>query len=219
MKKFLKLIGAVVLACALAAGGYMAGQRVQMNSITSALPRETIEKHDESIEPEPKTDSAAEPEASMTAGEEPPPVKAPESAQTEKNIIEKNSATAIQEGWTEVETVTAVFSDNIKGDVKLYTSAEKDVNGEFVWDDGNQWVLEVTTDKDSYYTLLNKYVQLGEVNIMVGADENNECVITAVISTGNGLVVEKYTYNGAAFEGQTVYNSGAVNVWGSTFNL
>ena len=99
----------------------------------------------------------------------------------------------------------------------MYTSADKDANGEFVWDDGNQWVLEVMTDKDSYYTLLNKYVQLGKVDIIVGADENGECVITAVISTGSGIVVEKYTYNGTAFEGQTVYNSGVLNVWGTTF--
>ena len=102
-------------------------------------------------------------------------------------------------------------------EVTLSTSAEKDTDGEFLWDDGNQWVLEVNDGKGNYYTLLNKYVQLGKVDVMAGADENGECVITAVISTGSGLVVEKYTYNGSAFEGQTVYNSGVLNVMGSTF--
>lgn len=201
MKKLLKAVGVLVLACALVTGGYLAGQKVQVSSITSALPRETINKGEKSGMPE-KTEA--------------PPEKAPENIQAEKNIIEKNSATAIQSGWTEVKKVMAVLSDDVKAEVNLYTSAGKDANGEFAWDDGNQWVLEVKT-KDGYYTLLNKYVQLGKVNIMVGADEKNECVITAVVSTGTGIVAEKYTYNGTAFEGQTVYNSGVLNVWGSTF--
>lgn len=204
MKKVLKVIGVLALSCVMAAGGYIAGQKNQLSSITSALPRETVE-------------NTERPEKNEERKEETPPVKAPEAVQTEKNIIEKNSSTAIQSSWTEVKKVMAVFPDNVKADVNLYTSADKDANGEFVWDDGNQWVLEVMTDKDSYYTLLNKYVQLGKVDIIVGADENGECVITAVISTGSGIVVEKYTYNGTAFEGQTVYNSGVLNVWGTSF--
>ncbi|MBQ8300464.1 MAG: hypothetical protein IJX57_00630, partial [Clostridia bacterium] len=85
-----------------------------------------------------------------------------------------------------------------------------------IWDDRNQWVLEVGMS-GGYYTLVNKYVQLGKVDVTVATDEKGECIIMAVTSTGTGLVVEKYTYNGTAFEGQTVYNSGVLNVWGSTF--
>lgn len=208
MKKLLIAICSLVIAFALVCGGYIAGQKNQLSSITSALPRETIEN----------TNS---PENSVIPHKDDnvPPAVAPEVMQPERNIIEQNSSSAIQSGWTEVKKMSPVViskSDDIKADVMLYTSAEKDTDGEFIWDDGNQWVLEVNTGNE-YYTLINKYVQLGRVDVMVGADENGECVITAVTSTGSGLVVEKYTYNGTAFEGQAVYNSGALNVWGSTF--
>ncbi len=206
MKKILAVIGSAALALALASGGYIAGQRNQLSSITSALPRETIENTV-------KTENSTMP----FKEEMPPPVNAAEVMQPERNIIEKNSSTAIQDGWTEVKSFNPVMLGDVKAQVRLCTSAEKDSDGEFLWDDGNQWVLEVMIDNNSFYTLLNKYVQLGKVDVMVGTDENGEYVITAVISTGSGLVAEKYTYNGTAFEGQTVYNSGVLNVWGSTF--
>ncbi len=204
MKKILAVISSAVLALVLVGGGYIAGQKNQLSSITSALPRETIENTDEKHE---------RPDDKKVL----PPVGAPDVVQPERNIIEKNSATAIQEGWTEVKNINPIMPGDEKMEVTLSTSAEKDTDGEFLWDDGNQWVLEVNDGKGNYYTLLNKYVQLGKVDVMAGADENGECVITAVISTGSGLVVEKYTYNGSAFEGQTVYNSGVLNVIGSTF--
>lgn len=195
MKKFLKATGAVILAVVLVAGGYISGQKNQLSSITSALPREAIEATEMPTEP--------------------PAVKAPETVHTEKNIIEKTSETSIQPSWAEVENVTVSQADGSNAEVKLYTSAEFD-GEEFIWDDRNQWVLEVGMN-GGYYTLVNKYVQLGKVDVTVGTDERGECVIMAVISTGTGLVVEKYTYNGSAFEGQTVYNSVVLNVWGATF--
>lgn len=203
MKKFLKGLGAVIVALVLVMGGYFAGQRVQIGSIISAMPKKTIDNI--------PTESAP-PEQSPSA------VNVSDAVQAEKNIIEKNSASAIQDGFTEVTRMSPVsISDNIKADVMLYTSAKKDTDNQFLWDDGNQWVLEVNAGKGAYYTLLNKYVQLGKVDVMVGMDENGGCVITSVTSTGSGIVVEKYTYNGTAFEGQTAYNTGALNVWGSTF--
>ena len=78
------------------------------------------------------------------------------------------------------------------------------------------WLLEVEKNGE-YYALINKYIQLGKVDFSAGEDENGNVSITAVISTGTGVTVEKYTYNGTVFEGQTVYNSGSLNVTGSTF--
>lgn len=201
MKKFLKAVGVLILAAAVASAGYIAGRKDQLSSITSAIPRETIE---ESQMPQEEKSDGAEPAA-----------KAPEAVQTEKNIIEKTAETSIQPHWSEVENVSVSQADGSKADVKLYTSAEYN-DGEFVWDDRNQWVLEVAMD-GGYYTLINKYVQLGQVNVTVATDEDGECVIIAVTTTGTGVVLEKYTYNGTSFEGQTVYNSGVLNVWGATF--
>ncbi|MCH5209745.1 MAG: hypothetical protein J1F01_02145 [Oscillospiraceae bacterium] len=208
MKNVLKVIGALVLAAAIAAGGYVAGQRAQISSISSALPKNILDKPEESA---PVTENNISTESAAPQENIPPK----DVVQIERNIIEKNSQTAAAEAKTVVSNVNI----NIAGesaDVKLYTSADKDADGSFVWNDGNQWVLEVEKD-GAYYTLLNKYVQLGKVSLMVADDENGEGVITAVVSTSSGLSVEKYTYNGTAFEGQTVYNSGILNVRTSTF--
>lgn len=201
MKKFFATLGVIVLACTIAAGGYIAGQKTQIGGISMLRAGKTTENT-----------AVAEP---TKAPAEAVPAKADEKTQTTKNTIEKSVSSKVQDNYSEVKKVSAVFSDNNKADICLYTSAQKDSDGEFMWDDGNQWVLEVKM-KDTY-TLLDKYVQMGKVNIIVGGDEKGEGVITAVISTGSGLTVKEYTYNGTAFEEQTVYDSGALNVWGSTF--
>ncbi len=209
MKKVLTIFAYAVLAFVLAAGGYFAGQRSRMSSISSALPRNTLERpaDESSVSPPPSRSNEAAP------AEEPMPPM--ETARTERNIIEKNSQTAVAPNHTEVSGAPITI-DGSQAEVKLYTSAEKDENGEFLWDDGNQWVLEVQKDGE-YYTLINKYVQLGKVSVMTAADDSGEGVITAVVSTGSGISVEKYTYNGTSFEGETVYNSGVLNVINSTF--
>lgn len=204
MKKVWKGIGAVAVAVIIFAGGYTMGQRVRVDSILSALPHKTLDDKVPEV-------SLPTPTADNFATDKPADVFQPE-----KNIIEKNTATAVQNGWTEVAHAEVALSSNDTATVKLYTSAQKDENGEFVWDDGNSWLLE-TESNGGYYALINKYIQLGRVDFTAGEDENGNASITAVISTGTGITVDKYTYNGTAFEGQTVYNSGILNVKGSTF--
>ena len=206
MKKVLKIVGVVVLAVVMAVGGYAVGQRTQINSISSALPKNVLEILDSTAHDGENTDDAAH------AQENVPPKDA---VQVERNIIEKNTQTAAGTAPTVVSS-TSVTLNGADAEVKLYTSAEKDTDGDFLWDDGNQWVLEVEKD-GGYYTLINKYVQLGKVTTMVADDENGEGVIMAIVSTNSGLTVEKYTYNGTAFEGEVVYSSGMLNVRSTTF--
>lgn len=203
MKRVWKSVGAAALAVVIFAGGYIVGQRVNESNIISALPHKT---HEVNIQ---------EPTATPS-GEGITPAATSDVRQPEKNIIEKNSSTAVQNGWTEVAHADIALTPDDKATIKLYTSAQKDENGEFMWDDGNTWLLEAESN-GGYYALINKYIQLGRVNFTAGEDENGNGSITAVISTGTGITVEKYTYNGTAFEGQTVYNSGILNVKGSTF--
>ena len=201
MKRVWKGLGAVVCAAVVFTGGYTVGQRVREDNIISALPHKTLDKHVE----EPTVPPSIAPYASVQ-----------DVPQPEKNITEKNSVTAVQNGWTEVGKANLSLSDGKTAVVKLYTSAQKDENGELMWDDGNTWILEAESNGD-YYALINKYIQLGKVDFTAGEDENGNASITAVISTGTGITVEKYTYNGSAFEGQVVYNSGILNIKGSTF--
>ena len=201
MKRVLKIFGGIIIAAVLTVSGYIAGTHNGMVSISSALPHVNI-THSEPDTP---------PQSSPAAGGEEKPIEPPPGA--EKTIIEKNPETSAQDSWTQVNTAPVTLGENTYT-LTLYTSAQKD-GDEFLWDDGNKWVLEIEKDGE-YYTLLDKYVQHGAVNYITGENENGECVITAVTDTNTGLVVEKYTYNGSAFEGQTVYNTGTLNVKGST---
>lgn len=199
MKKFWKTIGVIAVAIVIFAGGYTLGQRVKDNNIISAIPHKTLQMN------------------SPAPTETPAPTMAaaiPEQGQPEKNIIEKNSATAVQDGWTLVNKAPITLNGNA-ATLVLYTSAAKDSDGTYIFDDSNNWVLEVQTDGE-YYTLLNKRVQFGSINFVAGDNENGDGVITAVTNTNTGITVDKYTYNGTAFEGQTVYNSGVLNITGST---
>jgi hypothetical protein len=201
MKKFVKAIGIIALACVCAAGGYEVGHKTDIGSVVSAVSGNVIESTPSAEVTEPTAQESDASQAENAAKKE------------QKQVIEKNTQTAA-EGLSEITSVPAQFGDTA-ADVKLYTSAQKDENGEFLWDDGNRWVLEVTADGS--YTLLDEYVQLGSVDIMVGDEENGGQTITAVISTNAGLRVKKFTYNGTAFESETVYNSGVLNVSGTTF--
>lgn len=205
MKKVLKIFGGIIIAAALTVAGYMAGTHNGMDSISSALPHVNI-NHGENVPPPPSPSAETE---NTEKPAEPP-------SNTEKNIIEKNSETAVQSGWTMVDKAPVSLDGNTYT-MYMYTSAQKDSDGSYLWDDGNKWVIEVEKDGE-YYTLLNKYVQCGTVNYVTGEDEKGECVITAVTGTNTCLTIEKYTYNGTAFEGQTVYNSGILNIKGSTLS-
>lgn len=204
MKKVLKVIGVIALAAVVGAGGYIAGTRAQHSSIVSALPRAAIDRPTGTPEEE-----AARPDAKNGEDTPPPAMTAA------KNIIEKNSQSGVQPDWTLVNKAPVTIGGNT-ATVFLYTSAEKDEDGNYIWDDSNSWVLEVES-KNEYYTLLNKRVQLGSVNFLSGDNESGESVITVIVNTTTGLTVEKYTYNGNSFEGETVYNSGVLNVRGSSF--
>lgn len=205
MKKFLKVAAVFLALVIFTTGGYLAGRYTQTDSLVSALPKNINEKYVEEEQNAPVSTEAAQ-----------MPDMPPAEKQTEVNIIEKNSKTAIQEGWSEVHKSDIMLSEGQTAQIKLYTSAGKDTDGTLVYDDGNQWILEVEHGGE-YYTLVNKYVQLGKVNYIAGEDENGEEFITAIISTGAGLSVERYTYNGTAFEGQVVYNSSGLNIRSSTF--
>lgn len=218
MKKFLKVLGAVVIAVALLAVGYAWGSRAGENSVTSALPHLSLERES----PKPSLDTANSQKAT-----ENPQDKKEEKAENKKTqtnnadkptepektgrTVVKSSSSAAKENWTTLNSFDGDLMNNGKhSEVKLYTSAETD-DGEVLWDDGQSWVVEVYDEKGGYYTLLEKYIKNGSVYFEVNALDNGKNAVTVFIKTAAGLEVKQYTYSGDGFTEATLYNSGHQN--------
>ncbi len=198
MKKFLKVICAAVLICAAAAGGYIAGQRVQLSSITSALPKKTIEKTDlPSADAEENSDLPSE---ISEENKEVPPEK-------DTREIKVSQVSSADSSWTVVDHA---YNAAGLGTLTLYTSAQK-ADGEIIWDDGQKWIVEITDGNGGYFTLYDQYVSNGSVYYDVVQKENGVSVINVYTFTGSGTTIKQYTPTEEGFSEKVIYDSGTVN--------
>lgn len=88
-------------------------------------------------------------------------------------------------------------ADGIDEKIVLATSAERNVKGEFLWNDGQNWALYVEDGQDGTYVLLNEYVQAGNVYFDVSdyyLKDGAKPVILVTVSTGAGLSIKKYAF-------------------------
>ena len=77
--------------------------------------------------------------------------------------------------------------------ISLYTTAEKDANGEIIWDDGQNWKLLVEgIDKD--YILFDDYVQLGSIKFYAYTSQDSFYITTIQTGTAN-LKLTEYHFN------------------------
>ncbi len=103
-------------------------------------------------------------------------------------------------------------SDGIAEKIELYTLAERDSNGDMMWDDGQNWLL-VVTDEEQYYPLLQQYVQLGEVYFSVWYDDDQKPVINVLVKTSAGVDIANYCYDTdeMAYKEESIYKTGGIN--------
>ena len=149
---------------------------------------------------EQKNIAAAIPKQSVTTDMPKPP---------EPVKIGKTDASAAKETWSKLDE-SAYSADGLNGTVTLSTSAQT-YEGEIVWDDGQEWALEVSDANGGYYTLFDEYISNGSVyfEILENADGNR--VINAYIITGAGVSIRQYSYADGEFTQNMLYESGAVN--------
>ena len=170
MKKVIKAICCILAAVILVGGGYVAGQRAKQSSIVSALPKNILDMPKESNEPS----ESAEPEGK-------PSEDVPEPKE-DVRIINKSNESAVDSTWSTVES-SSNTTDN--GALTLYTSAQKD-GDEFIWDDSQKWVLEVSDGNGGYYTLFDQNVSNGSVYYDVAETDNGTKNINVYVFTGAG---------------------------------
>lgn len=178
MKKVIKAICCILAAVILVGGGYVAGQRAKQSSIVSALPKNILDMPNESNEPS----ESAEPESK-------PSEDVPEPKE-DVRIINKSNESAVDSTWSTVKS-SSNTTDN--GALTLYTSAQKD-GDEFIWDDSQKWVLEVSDGNGGYYTLFDQNVSNGSVYYDVAETDNGTKNINVYVFTGAGTTIKQYTH-------------------------
>ena len=200
MKKVFLVIGAFVLAVLLVIGGYIAGQRVQFSSLTSAMPKHSLEQKAGGEAP----GASISPDATMLPQQNGGQV--PGKAAEERAISLSNTS-AVDESWSKVsETSNATNNEALT----LYTSAQKDANG-FLWDDRQKWVIELSDGKGGYYTLYDQQVTNGTVYYEVAENSSGERVIYVYTVTTAGTSIMQYTRTSTGFTEKNVYNTGTLN--------
>ena len=187
MKKVIKAICCILAAVILVGGGYVAGQRAKQSSIVSALPKNILDMPKESNEPS----ESAEPESK-------PSEDVPEPKE-DVRIINKSNESAVDSTWSTVES-SSNTTDN--GALTLYTSAQKD-GDEFIWDDSQKWVLEVSDGNGGYYTLFDQNVSNGSVYYDVAENDNGTKNINVYVFTGNNNKAI-YTHRNGIFRKERV---------------
>ncbi|MGI6585614.1 MAG: hypothetical protein GX301_04510 [Gracilibacteraceae bacterium] len=124
-------------------------------------------------------------------------VQPPPEVETDTVLIEAMASDSIE---TERMTKLREFSvdldlDNIEESIELYTAAQRNENGEMMWDDGQNWVLTVC-DGDKSYPLLSQYVQLGVVHFMVSNSGTEQMPdITVLLPTDSSFRMMSYAFD------------------------
>ncbi len=86
-----------------------------------------------------------------------------------------------------------VFGDGIEEEISLYTDAEKDPEGNIMWDDGQRWTLAVE-GADKTFVLFDDYLQLASLEYFVYTVDEEFYITTLSSGTAN-ITLTNYRYN------------------------
>ena len=102
-----------------------------------------------------------------------------------------------------------------KAIVTLATDAEKDENGEFMWDDGHIFALEVNIDNNYSYLFKPERIQLGDISYKAFENYNNNSfnIITNYFAS-SGIITKHFEYKAdeKAFYERNILNYDNINV-------
>ncbi|MBE7032051.1 MAG: hypothetical protein E7401_03705 [Ruminococcaceae bacterium] len=136
-------------------------------------------------------------------------------AETKPTVISAQTLPVSVAGYAEITSyVGDVDADGTDERVVISTGAERTKNGEFLWNDGQDWAVFVE-DTNGVYILLDKFVQAGSVYFDVSDYYMNDGAQPKILiteTTGAGLVLKTYTYSETenGYVEETIYDTGAV---------
>lgn len=97
--------------------------------------------------------------------------------------------------------------------IEMYVNAEQDEKGEYIWDDGHNWLF-VVKDGDKTYPLFDGWVQLGKLSFWL--IESGETPMIILLKTGTAeFTLQTFTFNEeeSGFIQETHFNPENVNFW------
>lgn len=86
-----------------------------------------------------------------------------------------------------------INGDGEDEEISLYTSADIGLDGEFMWDDNQRWLL-VVHGKDLDYVLIDKQIQLGNLEFFFYSQED-DFYITSVESSSANINIKEFEYD------------------------
>lgn len=111
------------------------------------------------------------------------------------------------------EYIVDFNNDAVEEKVKLYAQVGVSEDGEYMWDDGQKWLLLVISGKNTY-VIFDNYVQLGRLDVkLYEYGEDNSIHLTTVLEVGAAYVIKDYTYNADqnVFEEELIFEKSNIN--------
>jgi hypothetical protein len=98
--------------------------------------------------------------------------------------------------------------------LSLFVNAEKNANGEFVLDDGNEWLLLMKYKSGDYPLFPRQYVQLGKVSCDVFFDNADILHILITVAQGANHKIYDCFFDNESNEiwSKSIYNAENINV-------
>lgn len=135
--------------------------------------------------------------------------------ETKPVVISAQTLPASVAGYAEVTSyVGDVDADGTDERTVISTSAERTKNGEFLWNDGQDWAVFVE-DTNGVYMLFDKFVQAGNVYFDVSdyyMKDGAQPKILVTETTGAGLVLKTYLFskNENGYVEETIYDTSVI---------
>lgn len=105
------------------------------------------------------------------------------------------------------------YSVDMTGDgeddtITLYTSAQRDMKGEIMWDDTQEWVLRAET-AEGVYELYNERIHGNAyMNVADFYNKDEDSKVISLIIAGNSFnEIREYSFNGKEFEEKIAYST------------
>ncbi len=116
---------------------------------------------------------------------------------TEKTVVKASRIPDEVYSWNRVsEYVGDIDGDGTDEKVVLMTSAERNEDGEFLWNDGQNWALYVDGKAD--YLFLKEYLNTGNVYFEVSdyyMKNGAKPKLNVIVSTGAGFSLKSYEFS------------------------
>lgn len=135
---------------------------------------------------------------------------------TNQQISDDNSMITAKDIEQYPQTLYKKITLDIDGDgeeeeIELYVNAGKMDNGQFAWDDGQNWLL-VVKDGEETYPLFDDYVQLGSIDFGTTTFDGKPGIVMLKTQHAD-KIVQQFTYdkNEKGYRKETVYKKENVN--------